>query len=76
MTMLGVRAPHDVPRIVGRPPVDYAQELQDYLRQMGSLSAVVNTLISTLDIEAGGGTVEVTGASSGGIADVFLLMGA
>ena len=76
MTQLGVRVPREPPRLEGRSPQDYAQELQEYLRDLGSLASVLNTLLSTLDIEAGGGTVEVSGLGSGGIGDVFLLMGA
>ncbi len=76
MTLLGVRAPHSTPRLVGRSPVDYAQELQDYLAELNSLASVTNTLISTLDIEAGGAGTTVTGLGGSGIADVFLLMGA
>lgn len=48
MTTLGVRAPHPHPRLVGRAPVDYAQELQDYLAELGSLASVTNTVIQTL----------------------------
>ena len=76
MTTLGVRVPREPPRIEGRSPQDYAQEMQEYLRDLGSLASVLNTLLSTLEIEAGGGTVEVSGLSGGGVADVFLLMGA
>ncbi len=76
MTQLGPRIPHGSVRLVGRNPVDYAQELQDYLGEMGSLAAVVNTLLSTLDIEVGGGEVTVSGGGDGGMADIFLLMGA
>lgn len=77
MTALGVRAPHSAPRLVGRGSDDYAQELQDFLSDLDSLASVVNTLISTLDIDTGGSSgTTVSGLGGGGIADVFLLMGA
>ena len=76
MTQLGPRIPHGTVRLVGRAPVDYAQELQDYLGELNSLASVVNTLLSTLDIEVGGGEVSVGGGGDGGMADIFLLMGA
>lgn len=48
MTTYGQRIPHGSVRLVGRDPVDYAQELQDYLGEMSSLASVVNTVISVL----------------------------
>ena len=55
--------------------MDYAQELQDQLAEVNSLASVVNTFLSTLDLEVGGGEVTVSGAGSG-FARVFLFMGA
>ena len=51
MSVLGQRVPHGKPRIVGRSPADYAQELEECLGDVVALAAVVNTIVTILPPE-------------------------